>query len=99
MTKMRLLVVDDEPLLRRSLNLQLTRAGYEVAEAEDGEAAWELIQRDPFRFVITDWNMPGMSGPELVKRIRAMPAPGYTYILIFTAHTDRMDVIAGLKSG
>ena len=96
---MRLLVVDDEALLRRSLNIQLTRAGYEVHEAEDGEAAWEMIQAQPYRFVITDWNMPGMSGLELMTRIRAMPAAGYTYILMLTAHSDRTDVIIGLKSG
>ncbi len=99
MTKMRLLVVDDDALLRRSLNLQLTRAGYEVHEAEDGEAAWKMVQVEVYRFVITDWNMPGMSGPDLVRRIRAMPAAGYTYILMLTAHSDKLDVIVGLKAG
>ena len=99
MTKMRLLVVDDDALLRRSLNLQLTRAGYEVHDAEDGEAAWAMIERETYRFVITDWNMPGMSGPELVQRIRARPAAGYTYILMLTAHSDRLDVITGLQAG
>jgi two-component system chemotaxis response regulator CheY len=96
---MRLLVVDDEALLRRSLNLQLTRAGYEVQEAEDGEAAWAMIEQETYRFVITDWNMPGISGPELVRRIRARPAAGYTYILMLTAHSDKLDVIIGLKAG
>jgi two-component system cell cycle response regulator len=99
MTKMRLLVVDDDALLRRSLNLQLTRAGYEVHEAEDGQVAWDMIQREVYRFVITDWNMPGVNGPELVRRIRAMLSAGYTYIVLLTAHSDRLDVVAGLKSG
>jgi len=96
---MRLLVVDDDALLRRSLNLQLTRAGYEVDEAEDGEAAWEMIGRIGYRFIITDWNMPGLSGPELVGRMRQMLSAGYTYILMLTAHSEKMDVIAGLQSG
>jgi len=96
---MRLLVVDDDALLRRSLNLQLTRAGYEVHDAEDGEAAWAMVEQDTYRFLITDWNMPGMSGPELVRRIRARPAAGYTYILMLTAHSDRMDVLTGLNAG
>src|SRR5438477_11736974 len=99
MTKMRLLVVDDDALLRRSLSLQLTRAGYEVHEAEDGEVAWEMMQRIGYRFVITDWNMPGLSGPELVGRLRQMLSAGYTYILMLTAHTDKVDVIAGLQAG
>jgi two-component system cell cycle response regulator len=99
MSKMRLLVVDDDALLRRSLNLQLTRAGYEVHEAEDGEVAWEMIERTGYRFVITDWNMPGLSGPELVGRMRQMLASGYTYILMLTAHSEKSDVIAGLRAG
>jgi diguanylate cyclase (GGDEF)-like protein len=99
MTKLRLLVVDDDVLLRRSLNLQLTRAGYEVHEAEDGQTAWEMILRDGYRFVITDWNMPGVSGPELVRRIRQAEAPGYTYIMMLTAHIERLDVVAGLEAG
>src|SRR5712692_8723958 len=99
MSKMRLLVVDDDALLRRSLNLQLTRAGYEVHEAEDGQAAWDMIQRAAYRFVITDWNMPGVNGPQLVQRIREMLSAGYTYILMLTAHSEKLDVIAGLKSG
>ena len=96
---MRLLVVDDDALLRRSLNLQLTRAGYEVHEAEDGDVAWEMMERVGYRFVITDWNMPGLSGPELVTRMRQMLSTGYTYILMLTAHSEKMDVIAGLYAG
>ncbi len=96
---MRLLVVDDDALLRRSLNLQLTRAGYEVHEAEDGQVAWDMIQREGYRFVVTDWNMPSVNGPELVRRIREMLSAGYTYILMLTAHSEKLDVIAGLKSG
>jgi len=99
MTKLRLLVVDDDALLRRSLNLQLTRAGYEVHEAEDGQTAWEMILRDGYRFVITDWNMPGVSGPELVRRIRQAETAGYTYIMMLTAHIERLDVVAGLEAG
>jgi two-component system cell cycle response regulator len=99
MTKMRLLVVDDDALLRRSLHLQLTRAGYEVHEAEDGEIAWDMIQRAGFRFVITDWNMPGISGPDLVRRIRDTLSAGYTYIMMLTAHSEKLDVVAGLQAG
>ena len=99
MTKMRLLVVDDDALLRRSLHLQLTRAGYEVHAAEDGLIAWDMIQREGFRFVITDWNMPGLSGPDLVRRIRDTLADSYTYIMLLTAHSEKLDVVAGLQAG
>jgi diguanylate cyclase (GGDEF)-like protein len=99
MPKLRLLVVDDDPLLRRSLKLQLTRAGYEVHEAEDGQSAWEMIAREGYRFVITDWNMPGMKGPELVQRIREGGLAGYTYIMMLTAHVEKLDVVVGLQAG
>ena len=49
----RILVVDDDPLLRQTLALVLTRAGYQVVEAEDGQAAWEIIQGDHVRMIIT----------------------------------------------
>src|SRR5258708_25186617 len=58
-----------------------------------------MIERIGYRFVITDWNMPGLSGPELVGRMRHMLAAGYTYILMLTAHSEKMDVIAGLQAG
>ncbi len=91
--------MDDDALLRRSLNLQLTRAGYEVHEAEDGQMAWDMIEREGYRFVITDWNMPGVNGPDLVRRIREGGLPGYTYILMLTAHIEKLDVVVGLQAG
>jgi two-component system, cell cycle response regulator len=96
---MRLLVVDDDVLLRRSLALQLTRAGYQVVEAEDGQQAWEMLQAEAFRFIITDWSMPVMDGLELVRKVRAAGLPGYTYIMLLTANTRKADVVTGLEAG
>src|SRR3990172_9097204 len=96
---MRLLVVDDDALTRRSLSLQLTRAGYEVHEAEDGEEAWQRIAAERFRFVITDWAMPGLDGMGLVQRIRREPLPGYVYVILLTGNASKPDVVRGLDAG
>ncbi len=96
---MRVLVADDDALLRRSLKLQLMRAGHDVVEADNGEAALDLLQREAIRLLITDWQMPGMNGLELVRRVRAAGGPGYVYIIVLTANSLKRDIIAGLEAG
>jgi CheY-like chemotaxis protein len=73
----RILFVDDEPLMRRNVWHVFTRAGYSVALAEDGLAAWNLLLAEAFSLVITDSQMPRLSGEELVIKIRqrALPLP------------------------
>jgi two-component system cell cycle response regulator len=100
---MKILVVDDDAALRRILHTQLVRAGHEVVEAADGQAAWELMLVEPIRLVITDWMMPGMDGPELIRRIReayrADVIRSYVYIVLLTAKSGKTDVVAGLEAG
>ena len=96
---MKILVVDDEPQLRLIIVRKLLQAGHEVVEAENGQAAWELFQREPFPLVITDWIMPEMDGPTLIGKIRAANLPAYTYIVILTALTERQNVVTGEKVG
>jgi DNA-binding response OmpR family regulator len=69
----RVLVVDDEPMLRRLVARALSDAGYIVDEASDGLAGWELARSTPdLDLVITDSRMPRLSGPELVRRLREL---------------------------
>ena len=96
---MKILVVDDDSTLRHILQIQLTRAGYEVAQAEDGQVAWDVMQRETIRFVITDWMMPEMDGPELIRRIRQANLSGYTYIIMLTAKEGKEAVVTGLEAG
>jgi two-component system chemotaxis response regulator CheY len=100
---MKILIIDDDPALRRILQAQLIRAGHDVVEAADGQAAWDILQTDPIRLVITDWMMPVMDGPQLVRRIReaigAEPFPNYVYIILLTAKVGKNDVVIGLESG
>jgi CheY-like chemotaxis protein len=66
----RILFVDDEPVMRRNVWHALTRAGYSVALAEDGVGAWNALSAEAFDLLITDSQMPGLSGEELVIRLR-----------------------------
>jgi two-component system, cell cycle response regulator len=96
---MKMLIVEDDPLQRRLLEASLTRAGYDVVQAEDGAQAWEILQRERISLVITDWMMPTLSGLELIRRIREANFPNYTYIILVTAKDRREDVVNGLECG
>lgn len=96
---MRILVVDDDPILSRIVRAGLAMDGHDVTAVQDGQTAWELLQRDQHRLVITDWMMPGLTGPELIQRVRGGTLPGYTYIILLTARTSREDIVRGLESG
>ena len=96
---MKILIVEDNPGSRRLVKLHLTAAGYEVVEAEDGELAWELFQRESFQIVITDWMMPKLDGPGLIQNIRSVGRKSYTYIIMLTAIDEKPKVVMGLESG
>jgi two-component system response regulator PilR (NtrC family) len=67
----RILVVDDESTIRTLMTVMLARSGYEVESAEDGAVAWEALQTKPYDLLITDHNMPKISGVQLVKNLRS----------------------------
>ena len=73
----RILVVDDDANLRRFNAQVLKRSGYQIDLAEDGASAWEALQSDGFDLLITDYNMPKLTGLDLIKKVRAarMPLP------------------------
>jgi two-component system cell cycle response regulator len=96
---MKILIVEDDPGSRRLVKLHLSSAGYEVVEAEDGQIAWDLIQREPFQMVITDWMMPNIGGPRLIQNIRSSGQKNYTYIIMLTAIDEKPKVVMGLEAG
>jgi len=96
---LRILVVDDERIDRRIVEKTLTRLGHKVLLASSGEEAWDVIQEETIRFVITDWNMPGMDGVQLIKNIRATMLPGYVYIILVTSNSRDEEVVEGLYAG
>jgi diguanylate cyclase (GGDEF)-like protein len=96
---MRILVVDDQKTLGLALSGTLAQLGHEPKLIASGIAALELISREDWRLVITDWMMPEMDGPELCRKIRAARRHPYTYIIMVTGRTDRLDRLQGLAAG
>ncbi len=96
---MRILIAEDDRPSRRLLTINLAEGGHTVIETEDGAQAWEALQRDHARMVITDWMMPHLTGVDLVKRIRAELDGGYIYTILLTALADKDRVLQGLASG
>ncbi|MCA9267193.1 MAG: response regulator, partial [Planctomycetales bacterium] len=94
-----ILVVEDNPITRKSLFALLTRAGHEVRTAEDGAEAWEIICHQRPDIVVTDWNMPRVSGVELCRRIRDKYASHQLYLVVATAREGREDMLSAMQSG
>ncbi len=92
-----ILVVDDEPNLRRVLSAQLTREGYEVFVAEDGEHALTMLEEHHLDLVITDLKMPKVDGMELLRRALALD-PELPVVMI-TAHGTVDNAVEALKTG
>ena len=89
---LRVLVADDDKLTSMILRRNLETMGLEVVEADNGNEAWNRIEAENFRLVISDWMMPGVSGIELCKRIRTrrFDQP-YTYVILLTARSEQED--------
>lgn len=96
---MKVLIADDSPIMRRMLCGTLRRWEYEVDEARNGAEAWKLCQQTHYPMVLTDWMMPEMDGLELIRRIRDFRFPGYVYIILFTARSEKQDLVAALDAG
>jgi two-component system KDP operon response regulator KdpE len=92
-----LLIVDDEPAMRRVIRMPLRAIGYDVDEAPSGERAVEAFQRRPFTMVLLDINMPGMGGIEACRRIRGI-APT-TGIIMISVRDREEDMVQALEAG
>jgi two-component system, cell cycle response regulator len=97
--RLRLLLAEDDPFQKKILERILTRAGYAVETATSGEEALARVQDGRFQILITDWDMPGMDGAALCRRIREAQLPGYLYILLLTAHAAVSHTVTGLEAG
>jgi two-component system KDP operon response regulator KdpE len=93
----RVLVVDDEPAIRRALRPPLTELGFEMTEASRGEMALDLMRTEPFDAVLLDVNMPGIGGIETLRRMRAM-APRLP-ILMLTVRNREEEKVNALEMG
>ncbi len=97
---MRVLVADDDRTATTILARTLAGWSLEVIVVDDGEKAWEAINKDgPPSLAILDWMMPTLDGPELCRRIRANPATAPIYVMLLTSRSAHSDLVAGLEAG
>jgi two-component system chemotaxis response regulator CheY len=83
----RILAVDDSASMRQMVSFTLTSAGFQVAEAEDGQIALEMAQKEKFKLVLADVNMPNMDGLTLVRALRGLPDYKFTPLLMLTTES------------
>src|SRR5271163_4882560 len=97
---MRILIAEDDPVIRRLLEATLTSWDYEVQITSDGRTACQVLEaNEPPPLALLDWMLPEMDGLEICRRIRATSAGKAIYIILLTTRTRKEDVIAGLESG
>ena len=97
---MKFLVVDDFSTMRRIVRNLLKELGYTNAEeAEDGVVAMNMLRSNKFDFVVSDWNMPNMTGIELLKNIRADETLKNLPVLMITAEARKENIIEAAQAG
>ncbi|NQY62337.1 MAG: chemotaxis protein CheY [Alteromonadaceae bacterium] len=97
---MKVLVVDDFSTMRRIVKNLLRDLGFtNISEADDGSTALPMLQGGDFDFVVTDWNMPGMQGIDLLKAIRADANLAHLPVLLITAEAKKEQIIMAAQAG
>jgi two-component system chemotaxis response regulator CheY len=101
----RILIIDDMITMRKLIRKCFFDMGYQTtAEAPDGEAGWAEIdkaikEKNPFNLIISDWNMPKLSGLELLRKVRAEPTLKKLPFVLITAETEMPQVMEAIKAG
>lgn len=97
---MKILIVDDFSTMRRIVKNLLRELGFtNLDEADDGETAWPKLKAGGYDFLVTDWNMPGMTGIDLLKTVRADPQTSSMPVLLVTAESKREQIIEAAQAG
>ncbi|MCY1444924.1 Chemotaxis protein CheY [compost metagenome] len=97
---MKILIVDDFSTMRRIIKNLLRDLGFtNTEEADDGTTALPMLERGNFDFLVTDWNMPGMSGIDLLRKVRAHDTLKTMPVLMVTAEAKRDQIIEAAQAG
>ncbi|WP_026375583.1 chemotaxis response regulator CheY [Aestuariibacter salexigens] len=97
---MKILVVDDFSTMRRIIKNLLKDLGFSnIQEADDGSTALPMLQQGDFDFVVTDWNMPGMQGIDLLRAIRSDDSLKHIPVLMVTAEAKKEQIVAAAQAG
>jgi two-component system phosphate regulon response regulator PhoB len=95
----RILVVEDQPAINELIVVNLVHAGFEVMATEDAETAWQMLIATPPEVMLVDWMLPGMSGYQLIRHIRADSRYRDISVIMLTARSDEVDKISALEAG
>jgi DNA-binding response OmpR family regulator len=95
----RVLVVEDEPAIRDAIVFMLRREGHDVVEAGRGDDALERVLEEPFDLVVLDLMLPGLSGTEVCRQLRASEQAAVVPIIMLTARSGELDRVLGLEAG
>ncbi|MBA3008833.1 MAG: response regulator [Proteobacteria bacterium] len=99
-TSIKVLIVDDFATMRRILKNILKQLGFKnLVEADDGTTAWEILENQAIDLIISDWNMPKMTGLELLKKVRADSRYARKPFLMVTAEAQKQNVIEAVQAG
>jgi two-component system chemotaxis response regulator CheY len=97
---MKILIVDDFSTMRRIIKNLLRDLGFgNTHEADDGSTALPMLQNGSFEFLVSDWNMPGLNGLDLLKAVRADPKLSKLPVLMVTAESKREQIIEAAQAG
>ena len=97
---MKILIVDDFSTMRRIIKNLLRDLGFSnTQEADDGQTALPMLQSGNFDFLVTDWNMPGMTGIDLLKAVRADEKLSTLPVLLVTAEQKREQIVEAAQAG
>ncbi len=102
---MKVIVIDDMMTMRKIITKMLKNMGFSnIQEADDGATAWPMIEEahasgEPFQFIVSDWNMPKMSGLDLLIKIRATEEMKATPFLMITAEAEQSNVVKVVQAG
>ena len=103
--KIKILIVDDMTTMRKIIKGMLQKMGCDnITEANDGIPGWQAIQDahkegKPFQFIVSDWNMPGMTGIDLLKNVRSKEEFKQTPFLMVTAEAEQANIVVAVKAG
>lgn len=98
--KPKILLAEDNPVVRKGLEEFLKKWGYEPISSDSGDLAWEILEKDPtIRLAIVDWNLPGLSGIQICQRLRTRINAPYVYAIMFSARKSHEEKVMALDGG
>ncbi len=96
----KILIAEDNPVVRKGLVSFLEKWGYDVTQTDNGDDAWIILEENhDIRLAIVDWNLPGLSGMQVLQRLRVRSNAPYVYAIMFSSRKSKEEQILALDGG